>query len=234
MALELMVDRCDAPIARLILAHGAGAPMDSPFMQTMAEHCCKSGIEVVRFEFQYMAQRRYGGGKRPPDKQEKLLEAWQSAVDQYAADTTPLFIGGKSMGGRMATLWAASTERNACRGIICYGYPFHPPGKPEKLRIKHLPSLPQPTLIIQGERDPMGKRAEVEGYYLGANVHCHWLPACNHDLAPLKRSGLATEQALVDAAESACAFVRQQLGSPVDQLQCSVAPTRRRISHSAN
>lgn len=212
MGIDTLTDTCAKPVARLALAHGAGAPMDSPFMDEIAKCCCSEGLEVVRFEFPYMAQRRRGGTKRPPNKQNQLLEVWQQVIEQCADDDLPLFIGGKSMGGRMATLLAADRGLAICRGIICFGYPFHPPGKPDKLRVEHLPRLGVEALIIQGGRDSMGNQAQVEGYQLGPKVRCHWVPTANHDLVPLKRSGITAQQALCGAAAAAREFVDQQLG----------------------
>lgn len=211
MTASALVDGCVAPWARLLLAHGAGAPMDSEFMNAIARDCSRLGIEVVRFEFPYMAQRREGGSRRPPNKQEVLLDTWQSVIDAYSSDPLPLFIGGKSMGGRIATLWAAGRPIGPCRGLVCLGYPFHPAGKPESLRIAHLPDLPLPALIVQGTRDKLGSQEEIASYALGAQVTCHWIATGNHDLAPLKRSGATHEQAITEAAGAIAAFMAKQL-----------------------
>ena len=165
-------------------AHGAGAPMDTAFMTTFAEGLAEAGVRVARFEFDYMAGRRHGGKKRPPDRQPKLLESWRAVIAALGPDR--LVIGGKSMGGRMASLVADET---AVRGLVCLGYPFHPPGKPERLRTEHLADLVTPTLILQGTRDPFGTQEEVPGYNLSANIALHWAPDGNHDLTPRKASG---------------------------------------------
>lgn len=218
----VLIDDCDAPQARLLLAHGAGAPMDSPFMNSIAYECSQRGMEVVRFEFPFMAQRRAGGKKRPPNTQEVLLETWQTMVDRYSTGSLPLFVGGKSMGGRMATLWAAAARRQpACRGILCLGYPFHPAGKPQRLRIAHLSSLSLPVLIVQGTRDAFGSRDEVAGYALGEGVRFHWIESGDHDLRPLKRSGVTQQQALVEAASAIAAFAN---ASPKTALTQGEAP----------
>lgn len=206
MNVPVLVDSCACPHARLLLAHGAGAPMDSTFMNEMAGKCSRRGIEVVRFEFPFMMQRRKSGGRRPPDRQEVLLAVWQTMVDHYSAERLPLFVGGKSMGGRMATLWAAN-EGALCRGVICLGYPFHPAAKPEKLRVAHLPNLRVPVLIVQGTRDALGSQDEVVDYELGEQVRCHWIATGNHDLLPLKRSGTTQQQALTDAADAIALFI---------------------------
>ncbi len=187
----------------LILAHGAGAPMDSPFMDYFARGIGKAGIRVVRFEFPYMAERRGGGKKRPPDRPDRLLAAWRGMVDQVlenSATDVRIFIGGKSMGGRMASLIADEMHQaGRVHGLICLGYPFHAPGRPDKPRTDHLRDLKCPALILQGERDAMGSRDRVAGYDLSDRITLHWADDGNHDLAPRKRSGF-TEQGNWDRA----------------------------------
>ncbi|HAC28195.1 MAG TPA: alpha/beta hydrolase, partial [Marinobacter hydrocarbonoclasticus] len=126
--------------AVMILAHGAGAPMDSLFMELLAEALAGQGIESVRFEFPYMVKRREDGRKRPPDRQPALLAAFEDQVSlarEELGSQVPLLVGGKSMGGRMATLLAAGKFRDI-DGVACYGYPFHPPGKLDRWRTDHL------------------------------------------------------------------------------------------------
>ena len=142
----------------IILAHGAGAGMDTPFMEAFATGLADRGFTVVRFNFPYMALRAEDGKKRPPDRAPKLLAAYEAAIEAVRTDA-PLIIGGKSMGGRIATMLAAEKPSLGLSGVVCLGYPFHPPGKPEKLRTEHLPAIPVPTLIAQGERDPFGGTA---------------------------------------------------------------------------
>jgi len=177
----------DAPLT-LVLAHGAGAPMDSPFMTIVAEGVAAAGWRVVRFEFPYMAIRRETGKKKPPDRAPVLLETWQTVINDLGADIGAgrLVIGGKSMGGRIASLVA---DDAGVRGLVCLGYPFHPPGKPEKLRTEHLAALATPTLILQGERDTFGRADEVPGYDLSASIAVGWLPDGDHSFKPRKASG---------------------------------------------
>jgi hypothetical protein len=194
------------PVATLILAHGAGAAMDSHFMQNMASRLAERDIRVLRFEFPYMAARRTDGVRRPPNRQELLLDCWRQAF-QLAGSRYPGFlaIGGKSMGGRMASMLA---DELAADALICLGYPFHATGKPDKPRVAHLAGLRTPTLIVQGERDPMGNRQTVEGYQLSDAIQLRWLQAADHDLKPLKRSGFVQEQHLDTAADAVAAFLR--------------------------
>jgi Predicted hydrolase of the alpha/beta-hydrolase fold len=179
--------------------------MDSPFMDDIAARLAQRGISVVRFEFPYMAMRREDGKRRPPNPQKQLLECWRQVYARVRAEVTgKLAIGGKSMGGRMASLLADELGADA---LICLGYPFYAAGKPEKPRVAHLAELKTPTLIVQGERDALGDRATVEGYSLSPVIHLHWLAAADHDLKPLKASGLTHEQHLHSAVENIVTFL---------------------------
>ena len=198
----LLRDGPDTARTTLILAHGAGAPMDSPFMETVAQGVAGAGIAVVRFEFPYMAKRRDDGKRRPPDRQQVLLDAWRSVFSAVASERVA--IGGKSMGGRMASLIAGEVGAAA---LICLGYPFHPPGKPDRLRTDHLRRLGTPCLILQGERDPFGTRVEVETYALAEGTRLHWLADGNHDLAPRKASGRTHQDNLAEAIGAIVGFL---------------------------
>ncbi len=196
----------------LILAHGAGAPMDTPFMNRMARGVAEQGIRVARFEFPYMRGRREGKGSRPPDREPVLLQTWRDATAAIAAiseSSARIFIGGKSMGGRMASLVA---DELGVAGLVCLGYPFHPPGKPDSLRTRHLEALHTPTLIIQGTRDALGSREEVEGYALSPAIRLVWLEDGDHSFKPrasLKASGITEAGHLAAAVEATVAFVRE-------------------------
>lgn len=197
-----------APCASLILAHGAGAPMDSPFMEEIAERLVVRGIALFRFEFAYMTERRDGGRKRPPEPAAALLRQWRAVYAQVRQQTAGrLAIGGKSMGARMASLLADELGVDA---LVCLGYPFYASGKPEKPRTAHLAGLRTPTLIVQGERDALGNRERVESYPLSAAIQLCWLAAADHDLEPLKRSGLTHAQHLDRAADAVAAFLCDQ------------------------
>ncbi|MGG5291039.1 alpha/beta family hydrolase [Pseudomonas shirazensis] len=207
--------RCDLPptggaqgnAGCLILAHGAGAPMDSGFMNDMAQRLTGQGLAVVRFEFPYMAERRVTGGRRPPNPQKVLLECWREVYQQVRPLVTgPLAIGGKSMGGRMASLLADELQVDA---LVCLGYPFYAAGKPEKPRVAHLAELQTPTLIVQGERDALGNRETVAGYELSSAIELCWLAAADHDLKPLKASGFTHEQHLQTTAERVARFIQR-------------------------
>ena len=209
-SLQFPLQLVDGPVsapATLLLAHGAGAPMDSPFLQTVASGLAALGWRVVRFEFPYMAKARQSGQRRAPDRQPVLLQSWRDQV-AAAASQGPLFLGGKSMGGRMASLvLEEQAQAAAVLGCICLGYPFHPPGKPDALRIAHLQTLTQPALVVQGERDSFGRRAEVEAYGLSSAVKVHWIPDGDHSFKPTRRSGLSESANLQQAIAAADQFM---------------------------
>ncbi len=190
----------------LILAHGAGAPMDSDWMNDMAGRLAGLGVNVLRFEFPYMAQRRVDGVKRPPSPAGKLQECWREVYGLVRLHVAgPLAIGGKSMGGRMASLLADELGADA---LVCLGYPFYAVGKPEKPRVEHLAGLKTRMLIVQGERDALGNRDAVEAYDLSPSIEVFWLASGDHDLKPLKVSGFTHEQHLALAAERVAGFLR--------------------------
>ncbi len=194
----------DGPV--LVLAHGAGAPMDSGFMNEMTGLLAQRGVRVVRFEFAYMAARRVDGKRRPPPRLPGLIEEFREVVSQFRAG--PLFIGGKSMGGRVASMIAADPQPGeSVAGLVCLGYPFHPPGKPEKLRTQHLPSIRCRSLIVQGERDPFGNVADVSGYELPGQMQVFWSRFGNHDLVPPKKSGLTGPENWALAAQAVSDFI---------------------------
>jgi len=192
----------------LILAHGAGAPMDSEWMTAMAERLAARGVNVLRFEFPYMAQRRLDGRKRPPNPQPQLLDSWRAVYAEVRRHVAgPLAVGGKSMGGRMASLVA---DELGADWLVCLGYPFYASGKPQKPRVAHLAELTTPTLIVQGERDALGNRGTVETYTLAATIELCWMVTGDHDLKPLKASGFTHEQHLDVAAAKVAAWLTAQ------------------------
>jgi hypothetical protein len=200
--------------ATVVLAHGAGAPMDSPFMAAIAAGLAERGWRVVRFEFPYMARSRSSGRRHGPDRLPVLQEAFRHQVHLEATDhpQRPLILAGKSMGGRVASLLAdeLAAASPVC-GCLCLAYPFHPPGKPLQLRTEHLAALRTPTLILQGERDSFGRRAEVETYHLSHQVQLGWIPSGDHSFTPTRSSGLSEQENWATAVEFSDAFLRKQL-----------------------
>jgi predicted alpha/beta-hydrolase family hydrolase len=124
----------------------------------------------------------------------------------------PLFIGGKSMGGRVASLLIDELSvSDGVRGCLCLGYPFHPPGKPLQLRTEHLAALRTPTLILQGERDSFGRREEVETYSLSPQLQLGWIPSGDHSFKPTRSSGLSEAENWATAVAMGDSFLRERL-----------------------
>jgi len=202
-----------------VFAHGAGAPADSAFMTTIAQGLAARGIRVARFNFPYMQQRVDNGTRRPPERAPKLIAQYSELLKQLDC---PMVIGGKSMGGRMATLLLAEltsdatessdlTLKKSIKGVACLGYPFHPAGQPEKLRTEHLPLIKSQLLIIQGDRDKLGNQAEVQQYQLPSDIQWLWLADGDHDLKPRVKSGYNQPQHLEQAIDTLELFIRTKL-----------------------
>lgn len=191
-------------LGTIVLAHGAGAPMDSDFMTIVATELATHGFRVVRFEFPYMASWRATGKKRPPDREPVLRKAWLEVIGSLGPPEK-MIIGGKSLGGRIASLIADEAQ---VAGLVCLGYPFHPAGRPDRLRTAHLQTLTTPTLILQGERDPLGNSAEVGGYGLPRHLKFAWLPDGDHSFKPRKSSGHSWDGNLAVAIAAVARFAK--------------------------
>jgi predicted alpha/beta-hydrolase family hydrolase len=190
----------------VVLAHGAGAPMNTPFLSSVARGLAAGGYRVARFEFPYMRARRDTGRKGgAPDREPILRNSWKEAVEKLGGGGR-LVIGGKSMGGRIASMVA---DEVGARGLVCLGYPFHPPGRPEKLRTKHLETLATPALVVQGTRDPFGTAEDVAGYRLSPAIRVVWLQDGDHSWKPRAASGRSEAQNMADAI----AAIREFLAS---------------------
>lgn len=192
----------------VVLAHGAGAPMDSPFMQRVSAGLAARGMRVARFEFPYMAKRRAEGKRGAPDRPPVLLAAWKDAVALLGGGGK-VVVGGKSLGGRIASMIADDV---GARGLVCFGYPFHPPGDPARLRTAHLAALRTPTLILQGTRDAFGTREDVAGYALSAAIRVHWLEGGDHSFKPPAKSGRTEKGNVEEAIAAAADFVESLPG----------------------
>jgi predicted alpha/beta-hydrolase family hydrolase len=180
--------------------------MDTPFMEAVAGLLAERNIATLRFEFGYMAARRQGGSRKPPPKAERLMDEYRAAVAGVLKGA-PLLIGGKSMGGRVASLVADELyDQGRIAGLICLGYPFHPPKKPDQLRTAHLLGMRCPALIVQGDRDPFGSRGEVEAMSLPRSIRLHWASDGDHDLGPRGSSGFTRKGNLAAAADAIAGF----------------------------
>lgn len=203
-ASETIVDGPANSRDTFLFAHGAGAPMDSGFLARVAKGLAERGVRVVRFEFPYMARRRTEGRRGAPDREPVLRARWLEMIERFGGGPR-VAVGGKSLGGRIASMVADEAH---ARGLVCFGYPFHPPGDREKLRTKHLETLTTPALILQGTRDPFGTRDDVAGYRLSPSIRVEWLEGGDHSFKPPASSGLTEAQHVAHAIESAAAFIR--------------------------
>lgn len=202
---ELLFDGpAEAPFT-IVLAHGAGAPMDSPFMNDVAERLACSEARVVRFEFPYMHERRTAGKRRAPDHNSVLERRWLEVLE-HLGDAQQLWIGGKSMGGRIASMIADQAQ---VAGLVCLGYPFHPPGRTDRPRIEHLRRLKTPALFVQGTRDPFGSPGEIAGYDLSPSIAVVYIEGGDHSLAARARSGQSTSDNLQQAVDAILSFVQK-------------------------
>jgi uncharacterized protein len=213
MATRFLIDGPDRAKHTILLAHGAGGPMDSPAMTAAANTLAASGFRVARFEFEYMARRRSSAGRKPPPRAETLCPEYLAAINALGAKR-PLIIGGKSMGGRIASMIADDLHAaGRIVGLLCLGYPFHPIGKPEQLRTAQLAKMKTPALIVQGTRDPFGSREEVATYALSKTIEILWLEDGDHDLKPRKRiSGFSAADHLRTVGEKVAAWAKRIVG----------------------
>lgn len=191
----------------VVLTHGAGESSSSKFLSYFADGLVEQKYRVIRFDFPYMEERSTTGRKRPPDKEEVLKQTWLTVLDNIKDER--VVIGGKSMGGRIASMIA---DESRAAGLICLGYPFHPTGKPEKLRTEHLEDLQTPTLIVQGENDPFGDRGEVEAYQFSEAIKVHWSPNGDHSFRPKRGSDRDQEQNMKNAMRAIQRFLFELWG----------------------
>ncbi len=195
---------CEKPVARLLLSHGAGASVRSDFCLQLAAELAALGIEVWGFNFAYM-QKTLAGTRQLPPKMPVLVAELVAQISQMATDL-PLWIAGKSMGGRVATLLAASDLLSATvKGVIVFGYPFHPPKK-DSWRTEHFVDLKRSVLVLQGERDPFGNKDELSDKSWSF-INLNWLENGDHDFVPLKKSGLTQQQLIRQAALISRSFI---------------------------
>lgn len=218
------VYRAHEPIAAtLVLAHGAGAPQTHPFMIDVAQRIAKRGVDVVTFDFLYRAN-----GRKLPDRNEVLEATWRSAIANVRAreglPVARLFIGGKSMGGRIASQVAAARDVPRIAGVVMLGFPLHPPGKPNVRRDAHLSSVPCRMLFVQGSRDAFGDAKEIAALVRRLpRAQLHLVDGGDHSLALPKRAAPdgAQDAALDAVADAVARFVRGSKSILVD-------PRRRR------
>jgi predicted alpha/beta-hydrolase family hydrolase len=202
-AMDFLVNGKESPGFTVVLAHGAFVAMDAPFMEAIAHGLAGEGIRVARFEFPYMREMRRGAPRRPPDRLDVLLDCYRQAAGELGTPER-LVIGGKSLGGRVASMIA---DEIGVAGLVCLGYPFHPPGKPDLERAAHLRTLRTPTVILQGERDQFGSREEIGAYELSPAIRIAYLEDGEHSFVPRKRSGRTMEENLSAAVAEIVRFL---------------------------
>lgn len=228
--------------ALFVFAHGAGADLEHSFMQQITQLLNFNDISVLRFNFNYMDRRRIEGTRRPPDRMPKLLRCYKSVLAQLnnlnEFKDLPVFIGGKSMGGRVAATISsqifvegtrhedisnekinkeASEQGNVpasylldkIKGVICLGYPFHPQNKPDKLRLEPLQQTQKPLLIIQGDRDALGDQAEINTYEFSPLCQVNFLQDGDHSFKPRVKSGFTQQQHLESTVKHMVDFINE-------------------------
>ena len=187
----------------IVLAHGAGAGLDGDFLTTVATGLARHGALVCRFNFPY-AER----GRKAPDREPILESTWLHVLDHIPAAGGRVVVGGKSMGGRIASRVVAAGA--SCDGLLFLGYPLHPPGKPERLRIEHLPRISAPMLFVAGTRDPLCPRPTLEATVarLGSNVDVAFIEGGDHSFRVRRTSGRTTEHAWDEVTEASWSWIR--------------------------
>jgi predicted alpha/beta-hydrolase family hydrolase len=201
--------------ALVIFAHGAGADMNHEYMEVLTHLMNEQHLNVLRFNFPYMDKRKLDGKRRPPDRMPVLIDCYQSLITNVKTDL-PIFIGGKSMGGRVAATLANNklfTGVHNIQGVICLGYPFHPIKKTDNLRLLPLQETQLPVLILQGDRDALGSKEEVNSYEISPRCQVHFFNDGDHDLKPRVKSG----NTLAQHQQAAVSLVR----SFIDEINTS-------------
>jgi uncharacterized protein len=201
-----LVYGAERPRVTLVLAHGAGAPQTHPWMVAVARALATREICVVTFNFLYTEQKR-----RAPDKNDLLEATWRAVIDAVRSRgdlaDRPLFIGGKSMGGRISTQVAARSEVGVS-GLVLLGYPLHPPGKPGQLRVSHLPRVRAPMLFVQGSRDPFGTPEELGPVIAGLapGTRLVVVEGGDHSFAVRKSTGETFEKVIARVVDAVAHF----------------------------
>ncbi len=195
----------DSPFAAIVLAHGAGAGQSSPFMVRAATGLAERGISAATFDFPYMQAKRHA-----PDRAPVLEESWRQAIAaaRQRLDAVPLFIGGKSMGGRIASHVASQGGIGPVSGLVFFGYPLHPPGKPQQRRDAHLPAIAEPMLFVQGGSDTFGTAAEIGA--LLPSLKCatlHEIPRGDHSFK-VPGGKARQDPVLAELLDAAAAWIR--------------------------
>jgi uncharacterized protein len=187
-----------------VCAHGAGGNMNDRAMQQTAKALRSRGVGVVRFNFLYKEK-----GSSRPDPMPRLKECFAAVVSRTRDEVEPrmLVIGGRSMGGRAASMLAA--DGFECNGLFLLAYPLHPPGKPDQLRDAHLPAIKAPVICFNGTRDPFSTRSLMEEVLkrVRTDWEMHWIEGADHSFHVLKSSGTTDAQVMEEIASAAESWV---------------------------
>lgn len=210
-----ILSNVENPIAQIIFAHGAGADMNHEFMVHMTMLFNKANINVLRFNFPYMDKRIALGKRYPPDRMPKLIDCYEKVINDVVETTNKaelsLFIGGKSMGSRVAATLGGNEISKHIQGVFCLGYPFHPPKKIEKLRLEPLQNTNKPIVIVQGERDTLGSQIEISDYQISDLCETVFLLDGDHSLKPRVKSGFTHQQHMESAAQTIVKFIQEKV-----------------------
>ncbi len=200
------------PLGIFLLAHGAGKGIATPFMEAIAKGVINAGVRVVRFNFPYMEDMLRTGNQKSPNGGRILRQSFSEVIthciERERVSCKNIIIGGKAMGARVASMIA---DDHKVAGVICLGYPFHPPRKPKRFRIQHLKTIQTPTLICQGERDRNGKQEELRQLTLSKSIQFHWLTDGDHNFEPRKNSGRTLDENMTEAIQACNSFIERTL-----------------------
>ncbi len=188
----------------VVLAHGAGAPLGSDFMRVMAEELGERDVRVCRFNFVYMDL-----GKKAPDRQPVLEETYNAVLDEVRGDHETVVLGGKSLGGRIASMIVAGGAQ--ADGLVFLGYPLHPPGRPDRIRKDHLADIKVPMLFVEGTRDPFCPLDTLEEVRaeLTAPTEVAVIDGGDHSLKVRKSSGRSTAEAWLEAVDAVAGWLKK-------------------------
>jgi uncharacterized protein len=200
------------PKGIFLLAHGARKGMANPFLETIAKGVVNAGVRVIRFHFPFMEDMLRTGTKKPPNGGKVLRQCFaeliEHCVERENISRNKIIIGGKSMGARVASMIA---DEHKVAGVICLAYPFHPPRKPEDLRIEHLPGLKTPMLVCQGELDPNGNQEELRQLYVSKAIQFHWIADSDRNFKPVNNSERTLAENMDEAILACNTFIKRIL-----------------------
>lgn len=204
-SLSGILNQPDGAACILLLAHGAGAGMQHPFMEQLSQELADKGIATLRFNFLYMEL-----GKKVPDRAKKALAAINAALTMLRTLTDlPIYLSGKSFGGRMSSHLASQEKLEGVKGLVFFGFPLHAPGKPGIARAEHLADIGLPMLFLQGTRDTLAQIPRIKEVCEGlSTADLRIIEGADHSFKMLKKSGRTQDEVLVELAGMVQEFVK--------------------------